>query len=291
MKNSAKYTQKMKKLLSGVKDGKAPDTVDRLRLMIRAILEEDAGIKQANEAYAGVEEEFINLNELRVAPVKDIMECLGRRFPRARIKAEVMTNALNSVFDRSNSLSMDYLEGRPKREIRKALREDLGLSLYSEAMVALYGFGGHAIPVDNLLLESLKLDDNIDPSTDMEDLQGFLERLVLSKDGIAAHEALRSYASHHYAKLEKVIQQRAQDDEKSRALVKANQPREPFLQTADEQMMAMERLDDDEAGPLPIEEEPVGLPPEKKAAIVKSKLEKLKATKAVKGKPVPKRGK
>jgi hypothetical protein len=229
MKNSTKYVSKVKKLLSGAKDGKAPAEVDRLRLMVRAVMEEDAPARQVNEAMSGIESEFVNLNELRVGPVKDIMECMGRRFPRGRIKAEMVTNALNGVFDRSNTLSLDYLQNKPKRELRKALREELGLSRYAEAVITLYGFSGHAIPVDHLLLEALKLNQCVDPSCDLEDLQGFLERLVLSKDAIGAHEALRAFCLPLYPKLEKVIQQRAREDEATIQRTRINQPREPMM--------------------------------------------------------------
>ncbi len=229
MKNSTKYAAKVKKLLSGAKDGKPSGETDRLKLMIRAILEEDAPSRQVNEAFSAIEDEFVNWNELRVAPIKDIMECMGRRFPRARIKAEMMTDALNGVFDRANSLSLDYLDSKPKRELRKALREELGLSRYAEALITLHGFGGHAIPVDHLLLEAMKLQQCVDPSCELDDLQGFLERLVLSKDAIAAHEALRAFCQPMFGKLEKLLVQRSHEDELVIQKTRRSQPREPAM--------------------------------------------------------------
>jgi endonuclease-3 len=195
MKDSARYATKMKSILSGARDGVAPEVKDLLRLMLGAILEEDAPDKQAAAALAAVEEEFVDFNELRVSPVKDIVDCIGDDYPGARLKAETMVAALNSTFEHGNALSLDRLLKKPKREVRKILAEQLRLSLYAEALVTLMGFGGHAIPVDNLLLDGLKLEEFIHPESDLADLQGFLERIISNKDAVAGHLALRKFAA------------------------------------------------------------------------------------------------
>lgn len=221
MKNSTQYAAKMKKLLSGAKDGKVPEVADRVRLMMRAILEQDTSVRHAEEALKRLEAEYVDLNELRISPLKDLVDCLGRRFVGARYKAEMLTTALNMMFDRANSLSLDYLADKPKREIRRALLEDLHLSHYAEAVVALYAFGGHAIPVDFLLAEALKQGDYVHPQADVADIQGFLERMVLSKDAIAVHEALRQFALQHAAKLDKAVAKLIAQAEQERAAAAA----------------------------------------------------------------------
>ncbi len=195
MKDSARYASKIKTVLGGARDGTPPEDMDRLRLMLVAILEENATEKQAAAAVAAIEEEFVDFNELRVSPPKDIMDCVGDDYPGIRAKAENMAVALNAAFEHGNTLSLDYLLKKPKREVRKALAEQLHLGLYAEGVVTLLGFGGHAIPVDQLLLDGLKLEELIHPDSDLPDLQGFLERLVPNKDAIAAHQALRKFAS------------------------------------------------------------------------------------------------
>ncbi len=239
MRNSARYARKVKKLLAGARKAEAPHPVDKLRLLVRAVLEEDAAGKLADEAVAALEEEYVDLNELRVSPTKDIVECLGRDFPKARSKAEALPLALNGVFDRANTLSLEYLVKKPKREIRKALREELGLSPYAESVLTLYGFDGHAIPVDELLLEALKLGGYIHPDSDAPDLQGFLERIILSKDAMAAHEALRAYASRLARKVAKELARRA---EQARAEAEAQAKAAAEAQAAAEAKAAAEAL-------------------------------------------------
>lgn len=293
MKNSTQYAAKVKKLLAGAKDGKAPEQVDRVRLMMRAILEQDTSVRHAEEALKRLEAEYVDLNEMRISPLKDLVDCLGRRFVGARYKAEMLTTALNMMFDRANSLSLDYLAEKPKREIRRALLEDLHLSHYAEAVVALYGFAGHAIPVDFLLAEALKQGDYVHAQADVADIQGFLERLVLSKDAIAVHESLRQFALQHAAKLDKavakLIAQAEQERAKAAADAKAKAIRLAMMPIMPEGEAAIEG--DDVSG----EEEPVFVEaPEPEKPVLKSgkaaaekpgKAEKAeKAAKVVKGK-------
>ena len=196
MKNSEFYAKKVKRLVSrsGVRVAES-DQLDPITLLVRSVFEENATARQAAKAVAALTEEFVDFNELRVSPIKDIVECVGRDFPGARSKAVSVTTALNRIFDRVNALDLEYLAKKPKREIRKSLRQDLGLSPYAESCLTLFAFGGHAVPVDNLLLEALKLEGCIHPDSDEPDLQGFLERIVHSSDAKKAHWALRAYAA------------------------------------------------------------------------------------------------
>jgi len=194
MKNSARYARKVKKLLSGARAPGPEERPEPIRLLVRAVLAEDATARQAEAAMAAVAEEFLDFNELRIAPIKDVVECLGRDYPQARRKADMLNSALRGVFEQSNALSLDFLGQETKREVRRFLRERLGLSLYAESVLTLRAFEGHAIPVDALLLEALKMGGYIDAGSDLPDLQGFLERITPAKDDLAAHEALRRYA-------------------------------------------------------------------------------------------------
>jgi len=229
MKDSRKYARKMKKLLAGAVDktdaGQAPD---RIGLLVRAVFEEDVTIRQAEKTMAILAEEFVDLNELRVSPIRDIVESVSRDHPGIRARAHRVTQALNRVFDQANCLSLDYLAEKPKREVRKILREDVGLSLYAESVVTLFGFGGHAIPVDQLLLEALKLGKHINPDSDEPDLQGFLERITPAKDDRAVHAALREYADsmatrvgRELARRERIARARAEAEAKAEAKAKA----------------------------------------------------------------------
>lgn len=223
MKNSAVYARKVKRLLAGATRaaGEPDEPVDVIRLLVVSIMAEDATAKQAAAALQDLDEEYVDVNELRVSPLKDIVECVGRSFPGSRAKAEAVTHALNVVFRHSNTLSLDHLAKKTKREVRRLLREKYGLSAYAESVLTLYGFDGHAIPVDRLLLEALKLDGRIHPDSDLPDLQGFLERIIANKDARASHEALRSYASKMGGRVARELGRRARAEAKAVAAAEA----------------------------------------------------------------------
>ena len=226
MKNSEFYAKKIKRLLSrsGVRVPEG-DCTDAVALLVRSVFEENATAKQAEKALAALKEEFVDFNELRVSPIKDIVECVGRDYPGARAKAVAVTTALNRIFDQVNALQLDYLAKKPKREIRKSLREDLGLSPYAESCLTLLAFGGHAVPVDNLLLEALKLEGCIHPDSDEPDLQGFLERIIRSAEAKKAHWALRAYAARRAGRVARLWARREREARAAEAKAREEQAR------------------------------------------------------------------
>ncbi len=195
MKNATKYQKKIKKFLSGLRKSVTPPPVDQdpFAVMVKAILAADAP-KQAAKAFDTLEKEYVDLNELRVSPVKEIADTLGRDFPHARRKAEEITSVMNAIFTSRNNLKLDYVEKMPKRDLRRHLHE-LGLTPFAAAVMMMQIFGGHAIPVDQGLVDCLEMDEYIDPGSTIEDVQAFLERIILQKQAHAAHEFFREYVA------------------------------------------------------------------------------------------------
>jgi len=208
MKNARDYEKKIKKLLSGLKKNSvAPPETDLVRLLIFSVLEADSTEKIARQGMAVLEREFVDFNELRVAPPKDIVDVLGKGFPRARRKAEMLTASLNAEFDKVYQVCLDHLKSLPKRDLRRRLRE-VGLDAYTTGCLLMYGFGGHAVPVDEDLADCLRMEEYVHPESDIDDIQAFLERVIAQKDGPAAHQRLREYVSKSTKALEKYRQQR-----------------------------------------------------------------------------------
>lgn len=205
MKNATLYEKKIRKMLSSMSrkaQPQAPQGLDAFGLLIEAILQADVPRKAAAGVIEELRAEFVDYNELRVAPVKDITDCMPREFWSAREKAEGLIRSLNAIFDRTCSMSMQHLEKMPKRELRKYLAE-IGLSQYAVALVTMLIFGGHAIPVDQSLVDALEMEKLIAPRSDLADVQGFLERIIAQKDDYAAHEFFRDFVEKNYKALAK----------------------------------------------------------------------------------------
>lgn len=223
MKDAKRYEQKLKKLLRGLKKAAAPaapaNPEELLTRIIEAILAADAPEGEASRAMAAVQKEFVDYNELRVAPERDILDCLGDEQPLTRAKVAVLQKTLNNLFDRSNCYRLEYLTEMSRRDLRRHLRE-LGMSAFAEAYLAMTCFGVHAIPVDETLREVLQMTDHIPPEAELADVQAFLEKLIPPKDGYAAHVFFRQYVAQHAKALEKKrkadAQRRAAEEEAKR---------------------------------------------------------------------------
>jgi len=193
MKNATKHQRKIKKFLAGIRKSATHPLADQdpFRVMIDAMLAADAP-KQSAKAIEALEKEYVDFNELRVSPIREIADTLGRDFIEARRKAGEITTVLNSIFKSRNSLTLDYVEKMPKRDLRRHLHE-LGLSPFASAVMMMRVFGGHAIPVDQGLVDCLEIDGYVEPGSSIEDVQAFLERIILQKQAPAAHEFFREY--------------------------------------------------------------------------------------------------
>jgi hypothetical protein len=195
MKNASAYEKKIKKLLRGmtrVRPGDPPRGDAAVAALVESILQSDATNRQGRVAFEVICREYVDFNELRVSPVKDIVDCIGRDHPHARRKAETMTSVLNGVFQRTYDVNVDYMEKMQKRELRRHL-EELGLGSYAAGHVILEIFGGHAIPVDDTLVEVLQMHQCVAPDSDIADVQGFLTRIIAHKDALSGHEFFRAY--------------------------------------------------------------------------------------------------
>ncbi len=195
MKNAKKYQTKIKALLLKKADQAAfspPEDTYDIAALITAVVEGEATPQQIDKALEAIRREYVDDNELRVSPLKDLVECIGRDYPQSREKAEMLTGALKGIFSRTYRLSLEYMAEMTKRNLRRHLKE-LGLDEYAEAVLTQQVFGGHAIPVDQLLVDCLAMDGYVHPDSDVPDAQGFLERVIPQKDVLAAHELFRKY--------------------------------------------------------------------------------------------------
>jgi len=224
MKNARHYEKKTRRLLARLRKGwsespSAPDHTDRIGLLVRAVLEYDSTAKQVEQALSFLEKEFVDFNELRVGPTKEIAECIGRGDRAAREKAAMLSTVLNGIYSATNRVSLDYLEDKTKRDLRRRLLE-LGLNPYAAASVTLLGFDGHAVPVDQTLVDCLEMDGYIYPGSDLADVQGFLERIVPQKDAPMVHELFRGYvekSAKRLAKRRKAAAKRAEAEKARKA--------------------------------------------------------------------------
>lgn len=178
MKNATKHADALKSYYKKlVKQHEVPElvSVDPLQALVRACLSFDTSDSKADEALKVIETEFVDLNELRVATELEVHEMIGPRMPELETRVNMFITALNGIFAREHSLSLDRVRALPKREIRQFFRELPGVNPFVDAYVMLYGFDTHAFPVDGNILDTLLEEELVAEETTVDDAQKFVE--------------------------------------------------------------------------------------------------------------------
>src|SRR5437762_2591402 len=174
MKNATKYADTLRSFTRKmIRDRKAPpkEPQDALRALVRAAMSFDVPDHKADDAMKAIEREFVDLNELRVATELEVQEMLGQRYPKIEERVTMITQALNNIFEREHTLSLNRLKEISRRDARQFLRELPEIHPFVEAYVMLFAFEGHAFPVDETILDYLRDQGIVDEETSVEDAQ------------------------------------------------------------------------------------------------------------------------
>jgi endonuclease-3 len=112
---------------------------------------EDATFEGADEAFAKLQENFYDWNEVRVTTTTEIAEVV-KCVNRPKEAAVRVKKALHGVFEKYYQFDLEFLRkdnlGRAVAEMSKFP----GMSPYVVAYTAQNGLGGHSIPVDKSLM-------------------------------------------------------------------------------------------------------------------------------------------
>ena len=198
MKNATKHADELKSLFKRLsKDFKAParHPQEALSALVRAAMSFDVPDHRADETMKLIDKEFVDLNELRVATELEVQEMLGQRYPAIERRVAMITAALNNIFEREHTLSLDRLKTINKKEARQFLRELPDIHPFVEAYVMLYALEGHAIPLDNEMLAALRDHNVVDAETTLEEAQKFLEQQLKLEECHEFFTALRAHVS------------------------------------------------------------------------------------------------
>ncbi|MBT3279629.1 MAG: hypothetical protein HN909_01220 [Phycisphaerales bacterium] len=223
MKNAKAFEAKFKKAIKKKKTALEPVTEPRgwVSFLIHSILLSESTENQAVRARNALDREFVDFNELRVAPFNDIVNCLGVNYPLVRQKAAELTTSLAGVFSKAFAMNMDYAADMKKRELRVHLRDDLKLKPFAEAMVANLCFGVHAIPVSDGLTRAMQLKGLVDPEASVRETQAFLERIIAQKDSLGYIEALIAFEVDNAKAIQKIRREEEKQAEKLRKIEEA----------------------------------------------------------------------
>jgi endonuclease III len=198
MKNATKHAENLKSLSRRLaKDHKpAPrQSIDALQALVRGAMSFDVSEAKVDEVMTHIEKEFVDLNELRVATDLEIQELLGARYPQIEKRVAMITQALNMIFEREHTMNLNRLKEISRRDARQFLRDLPEMHPFVEAYVTLFAFDGHAVPIDDLMLATLRDEGVVDEGASLADAQKFVEHHLKAEECYEFYATLRTAAT------------------------------------------------------------------------------------------------
>ncbi len=117
---------------------------------------ENARCDRAEEAYAALEHNFFDWNEIRVTTIRELSEVMAC-LPDPPAAANRVKRVLQSVFEATYSFALEELRKQNLGPAIGRLRKIDGAGNFAVAYVTQVALGGHAIPVDAGVLGALEV--------------------------------------------------------------------------------------------------------------------------------------
>ena len=198
MKNGTYYATQLKKLYGRLSQSLSapvvPGPTDPVMQLVTAILGVGCSDAEGERAVQQALKTLVDLNEMRVSSAHELNKAMGNMIPDGVRRCQCVIDALQAVFDRENKLSLDRLRGLGRREARHYLEQLKGVDHYAAASVTLWSLGGHAIPVNDGLLQALRDEKVVNQTSDRQEVQAFLERHIGAADAKAFCLVMRAFA-------------------------------------------------------------------------------------------------
>ena len=195
MKDSKDYSKKVRKLFSSLKRQYAkvtnPEYDDPLEALVYGIISEYTDLSASKTITKKMKSYFVDLNDMRVSRTDEILDILGSSSEHPKRTATTLREALNSVFNKYDVVSLEAFEEMGKRQAKKVLDKLEGASPFSINYCFLAALGGHAIPLTQKMLEYLKANELVHPEASDEEIAGFLERQISAANAYRFYWLLR----------------------------------------------------------------------------------------------------
>ena len=204
MKNSTEYAKRVKKLYLSLrrKSPKVQKLVyeDPVDALVYGIISENMTNSKTRGVMKRVEDNFVDLNDLRVSLSAEVIEILGENSSVTRNIAENLSRALGYVFSNYNCMSLESLKKQGKRPAKQTLEKIDGASRFVVNYCMLTALGGHAVPLTRKMVEYLKNNELVAPRANEQDIEGFLTRQVSATNGYEFYTLLRQESETRRAK-------------------------------------------------------------------------------------------
>ncbi len=198
MKDSAKYAGKLKKLCTKLsktyKVDDTPATNTPTEVLIIACLNSVTTESKALSAYKKLINAFTDFNDLRVCRTIEIVDIIGKSFPKSNEVASRITGTLNDIYARNHTVTLENLNEGGKREAKAFLESLPSSNHYINSLIMMKSLGAHAFPLCEPMLDMLRGEKVVNPTAKIDDVQGFLERQISSTNLHAIYSVIRQHS-------------------------------------------------------------------------------------------------
>lgn len=198
MKDSTKYAKKLGSLLRTLKkdhaEVKFPIYVDPVESVIFAVLAERLKSSSARTAVKKIQKHFVDYNDLRVARAEEMLDVLGGETSELREVAHTLSKLLNAVYTKFDTVSLMALTEMGKRPARKELEDLESVTPFIVSYCFLTSLKGHAIPINDKIVEYLRSLELVHPRAKPHGIEGFLERQISASNAYEYYTLIRDAA-------------------------------------------------------------------------------------------------
>ncbi len=173
---------------------KPPAVGEPINEIMYAVLCRWAPETRAGAAVQHLRRVTVDLNDLRVTPVVELAELLGKSFPRARESAEALSRVLNALFNRRYTLDLSYLKSMSRRDIERLLSGLSGGDPHDVALFMLRLYHVHRVPLSPDALAWLRRRGLVPEDMPVAAVQTLMERIVTRSSAEAFSALLKRHA-------------------------------------------------------------------------------------------------
>lgn len=186
-------------IFSALAKGKNPPHEERpiLEQFIYAVCREGTTRERADRAYQNLQEKFFDWNEVRVSSSRELAEAMAG-LPHVEARAQRIIDFLQEVFEAEFSFDLEPLQKKGVKLAAKQLSRYQAANDYAVSLVVQQSLGGHAIPLDEPGLRTLRRLGLLDTdSADMEAVRAPIEHQVPKARGPLFNDMLSLLADEH----------------------------------------------------------------------------------------------
>lgn len=173
-----------------------PDQPDRpvLETMVYAICLENADFEQADAAWERLQEDFFDLNEIRVSSISQLSQSF-ESLEEPEVRAMYCRNVLQHVFESRYEFEWESIRKKTLDAAARQLNKIKELSAFVRLYTLQHALGGHLIPVDDLSLYSLVWLGLVEPNASYDEAADTMKSVLLKADAPAFCNLLRRLAT------------------------------------------------------------------------------------------------